>query len=433
MRPMNLRPRVAVIGGGSVGALCAARLAEGNFDVTLIEKAAIGNGSSSRSAACIRAQFGKPETVVGMMYSEAWYDRFNEHLRVPRDEQVDVISHNGYLFLYEDPQANPQHDAALASAWATAVEAFDMQRSVGLDVELLTPAEVADRWPHISPDNLIGATWCPRDGFLLTDPIYTQGVRWAKELGATVLTYTEVTGAEHENGRITALRTTKGSIEVDYIVNATNAWAPRISRTVGGMEIPVKPEKRYLWYWDPTAEFLTAFGERNWRQLPMTIYGMGGNRGVYSRPDGTQLMIGWAHDADPEYNFTDEDQDTVASNFHHTNRGDEARASMASFVPDLIDDGRWKTTTAGYYATTPDHTPMIGYDTQRSNLLHAVGCSGHGLMHAPITAFLVEALLTENVDPEGRVYLPAPFNTLAIDTAAFAPTRSFDRDEMHVI
>ena len=47
---------VAIIGGGVSGALCAARLAQRGFSVTLLEKAAIGNGSSSRSMAGIRAR-----------------------------------------------------------------------------------------------------------------------------------------------------------------------------------------------------------------------------------------------------------------------------------------------------------------------------------------------------------------------------------------
>jgi sarcosine oxidase subunit beta len=45
---------VVIIGGGSTGALSAVRLAEQGFQVTVLEKAQIGNGSSSRSAAGIR-------------------------------------------------------------------------------------------------------------------------------------------------------------------------------------------------------------------------------------------------------------------------------------------------------------------------------------------------------------------------------------------
>ena len=42
---------VVLIGGGSTNALTAVRLVERGFRVTILEKAKIGNGSSSRSAA----------------------------------------------------------------------------------------------------------------------------------------------------------------------------------------------------------------------------------------------------------------------------------------------------------------------------------------------------------------------------------------------
>ncbi len=50
----SLAEHVVLIGGGSTNALAAVRLAERGFRVTVLEKAKIGNGSSSRSAAGIR-------------------------------------------------------------------------------------------------------------------------------------------------------------------------------------------------------------------------------------------------------------------------------------------------------------------------------------------------------------------------------------------
>ncbi len=432
--------RTAVIGGGSVGAMCAVRLAERGFDVTLIEKAAIGNGSSSRSAACIRAQFSNPQTVIGMMYSEQYFDEFHDHMHTRPDDRRDVITHNGYLFLYEDAKANPDHAEALVASWQAAQEAYAIQRAVGLDVYLLTPEQVSERWPHIRTEHLIGATWCPHDGFLQPEVIYGEASRYAKEIGVRILTWTEVTGSEILDGKIVALKTRRGleegRLEVDMVVNCTNAWAPRVSRAIGGMEISIVPEKRYLYSLVPQPEFLLQFGEANWKQMPMIIYGMGGNRGVYSRPDNVRLMIGWAHDAIPEPDFEDSDQDLIEPPYNHKNGDDNhgicALMQMSDFVPELA-EGQIVATLSGYYATTPDHTPIIGQDTNLSNLIHAVGCSGHGLMHAPITAFLVEAILTDGINQAGRVLLPAPFDRLAIDMHAFSPTRSFTSDEKHVI
>src|SRR5437667_12292807 len=99
---------VVVIGGGATSALIAVRLAECGFRVTVLEKAQVGNGSSSRSAAGIRAQFSTEETVVGMQYSEWWYSHFHDLLHSPTDiRQQPVMLQNGYLFLYEIRNAIP--------------------------------------------------------------------------------------------------------------------------------------------------------------------------------------------------------------------------------------------------------------------------------------------------------------------------------------
>src|SRR5947209_1346184 len=93
---------VVIIGGGASSALIAVRLAEHGFRVTVLEKAQLGNGSSSRSAAGIRAQFSTEETVVGMQYSESWYSHFYDLLHsTSHVREQPVIRQNGYMFLYE--------------------------------------------------------------------------------------------------------------------------------------------------------------------------------------------------------------------------------------------------------------------------------------------------------------------------------------------
>ena len=48
----------------------------------------------------------------------------------------------------------------------------------------------------------------------------------------------------------------------------------------------------------------------------------------------------------------------------------------------------------------------------------------HGLMHAPITALLVEAVLTGEARG-GKVRLPEPFAGHSLNLAAFDPSRTF--------
>jgi glycine/D-amino acid oxidase-like deaminating enzyme len=97
---------------------------------------------------------------------------------------------------------------------------------------------------------------------------------------------------------------------------------------------------------------------------------------------------------------------------------------MELFAPELANCGGLAGTSCGYYGVTPDANPLIGFDAQQENLLHAAGFSGHGLMHAPITAVLVEALLAGDAR-EGLVQLPSPFERHAIALSAFDPRRDF--------
>ncbi len=372
---------VVLIGGGSTNALTAVRLAERGFRVTILEKAKIGNGSSSRSAAGIRAQFSVEETVIGMQYSEWWYTQFHEVLRTPPDRSQPVIQQNGYLFLYENPEHaapawKPSIRSAAEQAWQVAQANVAMQQKIGLPVEILTPREIHDRWPHIEPDRLVGATWCP-------------------------------------------------TIEANWFVNGTNAWAPRLSRRIGGMPLPIAPLKRYLYFLKPGRPIMSM---EEWHRLPMTIYGIGIGRGAHSRPENELLMIAWAHETNPEPYFTDEDQDRIDPPFNHTNGIDNYGYAILEqvmiFAPRLADVGGLTATTSGFYGTTPDANPLIGIDANLDNLVHAAGFSGHGLMHAPITTVLVEAIIARDVE-NGRVRLPSPFDKHTIDLSTFDPGRTF--------
>jgi len=428
---------VAIIGGGSTGALVAVRLAERGFRVIVLEKARCGNGSSSRSAAGIRAQFGAAETVIGMRYSEWWYRHFHEHLRTPVDRRGHpVMRQNGYLFLYEDPaQATPDLRDERARVWRRAQEQVEMQRALGVPVEILDPPAVRQRWPHLDADRLIGATWCPEDGFLIPDMIYQEGFRRAQELGVEIREGCEVIGATAHGGTIQILHTTTGPVKADWIVDATNAWAPRLSPRLQGMPLPILPCKRYLYFWKPARPIMPP---ERWQQLPMTIYGVGRGRGAHSRPEGELLLLAWARETVAEPDFTDADQDAIRPGFSHRegvdNFGYQVLGQAMLFMPCLADAGGLVATTCGFYGVTPDANPLIGFDAYQRNLVHAVGFSGHGLMHAPITAVLVEALIAGDVR-DGLVRLPPPFARYMINLAAFGPGRDFarSRKEAHVL
>ncbi len=75
--------------------------------------------------------------------------------------------------------------------------------------------------------------------------------------------------------------------------------------------------------------------------------------------------------------------------------------------------------------STPIHNQIVVSFGQTVQVRKAYSFAIHGLMHAPITALLVEAVLSGTVD-SGHVRIPAPFDHATIDLSTFDPGRAFD-------
>jgi len=127
---------VVVIGGGAIGgAVATAVLDDPAFDgrVTVIERdPTFRRASSALSAASIRQQFSTPENIRMSQYSFDW-------LR----DKVDVGLHEaGYLYLAKSAGAE------------TLGGNVAIQRGEGADVVLLTPTELAARFPWLAIDGI---------------------------------------------------------------------------------------------------------------------------------------------------------------------------------------------------------------------------------------------------------------------------------------
>ncbi len=367
--------RAVVIGAGITGTLVGHALARRGWGVTILEAEHVGAGSSSRTAAGIRQQFSTPETVMGMRYAVQAYRDFRTEVG---GDDVPIVQ-SGYLFLLAT-----EEDLAGGRARVR------LQRACGLsEVECLEQDELVRRFPWVDRHAVLGATWCPTDGFLHPATVYNEAASAAQRLGATLVQRAPVTGVEGGPGRIDAVLTPRGRFPADLVIDATNAWSPRLARVLGGTELPIAPLKRYLWF----AERAGSLDRDGLLAMPLVIT----PSGAYCRPEnGDSLLIGWAHPAAPEPDFSYEDQDRVEPRYFHKSGADsaafEAWASIAEAIPAVGEFAGVTATTAGYYGTTPDHNPFLGYDPAVQNLVRLVGFSGHGAMFGPFTALVATTL-----------------------------------------
>ncbi|MEZ4241111.1 MAG: FAD-binding oxidoreductase [Myxococcota bacterium] len=399
--------RAVCIGAGITGVLTARELLLAGWEVTVLEARHVGSGSSSRTAAGIRQQFSTPETVRGMQYAVGFYRAFQAEV----EDGTSPIVQSGYLFLHAE-----------GARWAEAQERAAMQQGCGLPVE----SSPAPRCATGSPGSTRPCWAAPSAHRRLSAPhlVYNEAPAGCAPSAASRAERAGRRGPSRGEA-ITAVTTPSGAYEADLFLDCTNAWTGRTAEVLGAAPLPVAPLKRYLWFLARDG----SLSEDALAAMPLVV----GPTGVYVRPEHRgSLLMGKAADVPPEPTFDDADQDRIDPAFSHTAGADgvavQAWAEIAEVIPALGEMGGLTATTSGFYGTTPDHNPFLGYDPQRPNLIRLVGFSGHGAMFGPFTAAVARALAERG----------APVDDLQLDghtisLAAFRPGRPLDVAEQMVI
>jgi 4-methylaminobutanoate oxidase (formaldehyde-forming) len=216
---MKDQAQVVIVGGGIVGANIAYHLAKrGWTDVILFEKGDIASGESSHAAGLV-TQFATSQTLMQF-----------------RKYSIELYSGLG-LF---------DHVGSLRVA-STKDQFLELQRSVsrakaiGMDVEVISPVEALRIMPQLSPADLYGAIYLPRDGHLDPYTTTTSMARFAKDMGVNVHTAVRVTGIElSPKGEVQRVITDHGAVKTHIVVNAAGLWAPRVA-AMAGLSLPTTP------------------------------------------------------------------------------------------------------------------------------------------------------------------------------------------------
>ena len=343
---------VVIIGGGVMGSSLAYHLLRDGLDgsVAIVEKdPTYKYASTSLSAGGVRQQFSTKVNIDICLYSIGAMERFDEELAVEGEKAHAEFRRVGYLFLGGE------------NNWGILKKQYDLQKSLGVDVELLSPEDIKKMIPDIDTKGLLGGSFGPRAGY--TDPhgILQGYLRKAKSLGARYI-HDEVTAILRQGDRVTGVKTAKGErIAGRAVVIAAGPWAAEVG-AMAGVELPVDPSPRMVFHFDPSRKF---------DYTPPFFFGPHGH---WCRPEtGGQFISGVNQEVEPGFRFEWDRQ------FFE----DEVWPELARLVP-AFESLRLLHGWGGLYEVNRlDHNALLGAYPGVEGLYVAVGFSGHGLMQSP--------------------------------------------------
>lgn len=396
------RVNVLIAGGGIIGSAMACLLAKrGVQDIQVVDLDLAGiYASSELNAGGARATWWQPVNIetcrMTLDYFRSERERFG-------------FRELGYLWLYDDP-----------ARFAMARSKQALQTDAGLAVELWTPEEVGARFPILDRnlDELVGATWSPRDGLVNPNTVrrhfrseaeslgvrfsnrhYVDGVVTERIPGLTGLRRVravdviEVVGGDptddsgglreilttHRVASERRLRETRVSCEV--LLNCLGAWSPIFSAKLGIRDV-TEAVRRQICLVDVRSEDLAAGVDLS--QLGMIVDASD----LYFHPEGGHVLAGYsipneAPGFDFEYDGVEYFERFVWPRLAHRSSSFERCGHLRGW--------------SGLYAVTPDASGIAGPVPGIVNLFEAHSFTGRGVMQS----FGVACALSERI-VEGR-------------------------------
>ena len=355
-----------LIGGGVNGGLSALMLAASGMEVVVLERGLLGGESSWAGGGIVSPLYPWRYSVAVTAlahWSQGFYPGLGERLLASTgvDPEVYVTG----LYWLDLP------DEAEALAWA---------EREGRELLAVDVAQVRE---HVSAlgDGFTRALHMPGVANV-RNPRLVQALRAELERlpNVRLVEHCAVQGFLRDEGRISGVETSQGSIEADQVVLTAGAWSGELLAKLG-LALPVEPVKGQMILFKCAADFLPAMVLANGRY-------------AIPRRDG-HVLVG----STLEYaGFDKTPSDAALASLH---------ASAAALLPALAEAevvAHW----AGLRPGSPDGIPAIGPVPEHDGLWLNCGHFRNGLVLAPASCQLLCDLLlgqTPIVDP--APYAPA--------------------------
>ena len=333
---MKTTTRVAVIGGGVVGASVLYHLTKlGWSDVMLLERSELTSGSTWHAAGGFHTLNGDTNMAALQGYTIKLYKELEEITGMSCG-----LHHVGGITLADNQDRFDMLVAERAK-----------HRYMGLETEIVGPEEIARIAPITNIDGVIGALYDPLDGHL--DPSGTTHAyaKAARMGGATIETHCMVSETNQRPDGTWDVVTNKGTIHAEHIVNAGGLWAREVGQ-MAGVYLPLHPmEHQYL----VTEDVPEIYGRDTEHPHVMDHAGES-----YLRQEGRGLCIGfyeqpckpWAVDGTP-WDFGHE---LLPDNL---DKVEDSIAFAFNRFP-VLERAGIKSVIHGPFTFAPDGNPLVG-------------------------------------------------------------------------
>jgi sarcosine oxidase, subunit beta len=355
---------VVIVGGGSHGLATAYYLTQrGIRNVAVLEKGYIGSGAAGRNTAILRSNYRTPEGARFYEQSLRLYERLSTEL----DFNL-LFAKQGHLTLAHSDRAEFVME-----------ERAEVNRLLDIDSRVIGRDEIERLVPAM---NLSGeaaypiqaALYHPPGGTIRHDAVVWGFASGADHGGAEVHPYTEVTGIERSNGRVTGVRTTRGDVKAGTVVSCGAGWSTQIC-DLAEVPLPVTTHILQAFVTEPLKPFLDVVVVSS----QMHLY--------VSQTDRGEMLIG----AEIEPWTTYRQQGTL--NFLQ-----EGSRHALELFPQL-ERVRMLRSWAGLCDLSPDYSPILG-ETEVDGFLISTGWGTYGFKAAPIVGSTLAELVDSGRTPE---------------------------------
>lgn len=368
---------VVVIGGGIVGAACAAECAAERMKVAVLEARIVGGGATAAGMGHLVVMDDSEAQFALTRYSQELWDEVRDEL--PRDVEYEAC---GTIWVAAD-------DEELAEV--SRKQKFYSER--GVAVEVLDAQALAEAEPNLRP-GLAGGLRVPKDSVIYPPCAAQFFIDRAVRAGGKLMLGRRVEAIMRDGVRLADGST----ISAGLVVNAAGSWSPKLTP-----ELSVKKRKGHLVITDRYPRFLRhQLVELGYLKSAHSVTSDSVAFNIQPRKTG-QLLIGSSR----QYGAGDRQIDSSLLK--------KMLDRAIEYLPGLGKVSALRAWT-GFRAATPDKLPLIGPHGENERLYLATGHEGLGITTSLGTAkLLLDQIMNRKPAIPITPYLPArmPVETTA--------------------